>query len=233
MLSKKYSSKIVRLMCVCIGFIFVLFRTKEFEKAYCLYSLQRLEDALGVLDGMTRGTYEDELRAQVLYRMEHYTKASAQYRALLDGGGSTEAQDTEDDIRFERTTNWLACVAGVDGDVRSDAMPMPSTRTLLPNADDLEIYEEHYNMSCVLLCRGKYKDALSSIDEALRLGQEMLVLSDESITEDEIVEELALLHVQRGVVLQSLGDDSGAMEVFTRVLKHKDVSGICKNTWVR
>eukprot|EP00041_Stephanoeca_diplocostata_P033523 m.1110166 g.1110166 ORF g.1110166 m.1110166 type:complete len:718 (+) comp24356_c0_seq11:97-2250(+) len=196
-------------------------KTKDFEKAYCLYCLQRLDDALEVLDNMTRGPHEDELRAQILYRMEHFAQASTQYRSLLDAGGSsTDAPGIDDDIRCERTTNWLACVAGADGDVRGSRSQ--SARSLLPAGEELEIYEEHYNMSCVLLCRGKYKDALASIDEALRLGEEMLVLSDESITEDEIVEELALLHVQRGVILQSLGDDSGAMDVFTRVLKHKE-----------
>ncbi len=76
----------------------------SFEKAYTLYRLNRVEEALGVLDGVSRpGPRVKELRAQVLYRLERYEECLALYRDII--------KNTSDDFEMERLTNLSAVSA--------------------------------------------------------------------------------------------------------------------------
>lgn len=73
----------------------------EFEKAYCLYRLNQLPDALKVVEGSTNPSMRiKELKAQILYRLEKYKECYAVYRDII--------KNSTDDYEDEREANLAA-----------------------------------------------------------------------------------------------------------------------------
>ncbi len=72
-----------------------------FERAYALYRLNRVEEALELLElKKSLETREKELKAQVLYRLERFEECFDLYRDLI--------KNTSDDFDTERLTNMSA-----------------------------------------------------------------------------------------------------------------------------
>eukprot|EP00037_Helgoeca_nana_P013224 m.121668 g.121668 ORF g.121668 m.121668 type:complete len:668 (-) comp21908_c0_seq1:87-2090(-) len=185
------------------------FKTRNFERSYCLFRLNRLEEALENLkDGSSHK--EHELRAQVLYRLERYDDAIPAYRALMEADGA----DGTGDSGMEHATNLVAAMVGHEVATRA-AGGTATTHTPPPG----EGFEQLYNTSCLLLARGRYADALTAIDAAL-IDCRDVVTSEVGVTDEEVEAELLLLRVQRGAVLHSLGNDVEASKELHQALKH-------------
>uniref|UniRef100_A0A3B3T3U5 Signal recognition particle subunit SRP72 n=1 Tax=Paramormyrops kingsleyae TaxID=1676925 RepID=A0A3B3T3U5_9TELE len=77
-----------------------------FEKAYCEYRLNRVENALKTIESATQQTDKlKELYGQVLYRLERYTECQAVYRDLI--------RNSQDEYEEERKTNLSAVAAAL------------------------------------------------------------------------------------------------------------------------
>lgn len=182
---------------------------KAFEKAFCHFRLQRMPEALAILDSQKgeAGLHERELRAQLLYRMEKYEEAATTYEGLAGGD--------DDEFQQEHITNRLASLAG-----RLASEAVPPAIELPDGSDEYEMFEQTYNTTCILLALGRVKQALDFVLKSLEQCRAILE-SEPDIDEDEIEDELALLQVQHGVVLMSMGSNAEAMARFTHVLKRK------------
>jgi signal recognition particle subunit SRP72 len=181
-----------------------------FEKAYCLFRMQKLDDVMTTLSS-AESTDESavnmiELKAQVLYRQEKYADATANYKVLM--------ASHDDDYTRERSTNMFATYAG-----SASAAKDPS-EVVVENDEPVDTHEQCYNLATVALSKGNHGEALKLLTQSQELCRTMLE-QDEDYTEEEIEDELMLLQAQTGVALLGLGRDKEAAEVFTQILKAK------------
>lgn len=120
----------------------------------------------------------------------------------------------DDDYASERTTNLLATYAG-----QAFAAADPSTVEVHKH-DELDAYEQCYNLAGVALAQGRAVDAIKLLEQSMEWCREMLE-EDPDTTEEEIEDELLLLRVQMGVALQSMGKEAEASSQFSTILKQK------------
>lgn len=184
-------------------------RNRKFERCYCLFRLNRLDEAFELLaDASTPA--ELELRAQVLYRMEQYKDAITAYRELM------QKDEAENEETFEHATNLVAAMVGHQ--VASRAAGGGGALSI-GEPPEGEGFEQLYNTSCLMLARSRFDEALEAIDAAIDDCREV-VMSEPGVTEDQVEEELLLLRVQRGAVLHALGRSAEASKELNQALNH-------------
>nr|KAG5711405.1 hypothetical protein BaRGS_025832 [Batillaria attramentaria] len=172
----------------------------KFEKAYCEYRLNRTQDALATLRSVTAPDVRTkELLAQVLYRLEEYEECYDLYKDLL--------KNTEDDFDVERQTNFAAVVA---------ALQMWHIKDVEDAGLEEDSYEICYNNACYQIGRGN----LDAAEEKLKKAEEFL-RNDSDLTEEELEEELAIIRVQMGYLLQRKGRVEEASQLYNQVQKNR------------
>ncbi|CAG0902779.1 unnamed protein product [Darwinula stevensoni] len=173
-----------------------------FEKAYCLYRLNRNSEALNVIrEGPEGDMHLKELNAQIMYRLERYQDCFELYKDII--------KNTIDDYQDERETNLAAVFTnliyeGKDAEtsgVRSDT------------------FELAYNTGCILLAQGKFQEAKSILEKSVELCHK--TLEDDGLSPEEIEEEIGIIRVQLGYCLQVLEKEKEALALYNAVLKAK------------
>ncbi|XP_054060028.1 signal recognition particle subunit SRP72 isoform X2 [Rissa tridactyla] len=129
-----------------------------FEKAYCEYRLNRIENALKTIQSASQQTDKlKELYGQVLYRLERYDDCLAAYRDLI--------RNSQDEYEEERKTNLSAVVAA-----------QSTWEKVMP--EDLGLreatYELCYNSACALIGQGKLNEAMKKLQKAEELCRQSL-----------------------------------------------------------
>ena len=151
----------------------------QFEEAYCLYRLDKYEESLCVLSRLPEGQFRVcELRAQVLYRLEEYAKSYATYKQLLG----------EEMSGAERRANFYA------------AASLSSSSVLLKGDCTTERMEQCFNLACWHLVRGSGLEAGQLLAQAESLCRASL--EEEGLSEEEVMEEMSVIHVQKGYTAQ-------------------------------
>jgi signal recognition particle subunit SRP72 len=186
-----------------------------FEKAYCLYRLNKVKESLQLLKSANSDEVRiQELIAQCHYRLEEYGQAYSVYLNLM--------KNTMDDYGDERETNLAAVMAHL------------SLQGLLPEAaPELgdNMYELSYNKAVIDIGEGltlgpentEGIEKLKSAQEKLiRVEEECTrVLKEEDATEEEIEQELSPIRSQRAFVHQVLKNEAVALSLYNQVLKGK------------
>ena len=117
-------------------------RSYHFEKAYCLYRLERYEESRKTLESLPREEERvRELLAQIAYRLEDYDRASVVYSPLV--------RERSDEFDSERKANYAAALA-LGGQGREQAAGIES----LPG----ETMEQCFNKACCLLAMGRRRE---------------------------------------------------------------------------
>mmetsp|Transcript_7609 Transcript_7609/g.15869 ORF Transcript_7609/g.15869 Transcript_7609/m.15869 type:complete len:677 (+) Transcript_7609:204-2234(+) len=184
-----------------------------FERAYCLYRLNRFQEALDALkaadDAADDAPRRTRLEAQVRYRMGDYAECAGMYEKLY-------GEDTEE---VGLLVNAVA--SRVSGDKPREALRCTSEQEALLESS----YELCFNSACALIDMGRLGEAATRLEEAKDLCVKELLQAEELAEEEanllEDHEELAALHVQRGVVLQRQGENDAANELYQRVLRQR------------
>ena len=173
-----------------------------FEKAYCLYRLERYEESRKTLENLPRDEERvRELSAQIAYRLEDYGAASSVYSTLVE--------ECSDDYDGERQANYAAAWAlsgSEHGSFEVSSLPE-------------ETMEQCFNKACCFLAAGRGKEAETLLQSAERLCREGLL--EEDYTEEEIEEELSVVHVQLACALQMQGKGREALVAYGNVLRQK------------
>jgi len=170
-----------------------------FEAAYCFYRLNQLQKSLDIIDKVKSPQLKHtELKAQILYKLESYKSCYDLYRDIV--------KKSTDDFETERRTNISAVAAqlGDEGNIVTD---------------DLETYELRYNAGCGLAAIGDYEEAETELKEAEKVAREFL--EEEGEAAEDIEDEVGIIRVQLGYVMQRLGREKEAQQVYTSVLKSK------------
>uniref|UniRef100_A0A2K6ULP9 Signal recognition particle 72 n=1 Tax=Saimiri boliviensis boliviensis TaxID=39432 RepID=A0A2K6ULP9_SAIBB len=122
----------------------------SFEKAYCEYRLNRIENALKTIENSTQQTDKlKELYGQVLYRLERYDECLAVYRDLV--------RNSQDDYDEERKTNLSAVVAA-----------QSNWEKVVPENLGFQegTHELCYNTACALIGQGQLNHAMKILQKA-------------------------------------------------------------------
>ncbi|KAG7200592.1 hypothetical protein KM043_001151 [Ampulex compressa] len=181
----------------------------EFEKAYCLYRLNQVPEALKVVQSVQNPSLKiKELKAQILYRLEKYEGCFSVYRDII--------KNSNDEYEDERETNLAAVLvqlAAEDSDLEA-----PSLRE--------HTYELTYNTACRLIAEGSKGDraALIEAEKKLRAAEKLCKegLEEDGVAdEEEIEDELGIIRVQLGCCLQLQGREKEAHTLYTSALKAK------------
>lgn len=180
----------------------------EFEKAYCLYRLNQVQEALKIVENIQNPSMKiKELKAQILYRLEKYEDCFSVYRDIIT--------NSNDDYENERETNLAAVLVNLAAE--GSTIEVPELRE--------ETYEQTYNAACRLVIQGSMGDrsALIEGEKKLRLAEKKCkeFLEEDEITEEEINDELRLIRVQLGYCLQLQGREKEAQALYTNALKSK------------
>ncbi|NXI40682.1 SRP72 protein, partial [Galbula dea] len=175
-----------------------------FEKAYCEYRLNRIENALKTIQSASQQTDKlKELYGQVLYRLERYDDCLAAYRDLI--------RNSQDEYEEERKTNLSAVVAAQSTWERV----MPEDLGLRETT-----YELCYNSACALIGQGKLNEAMKKLQKAEELCRQSLS-EDSDVTEEDIEAELAIIHGQMAYIMQLQGRTEDALQLYNQIIKLK------------
>ena len=178
-------------------------RDVSFEKAYCLYRLNRVEEALDLLLSLKSQEQKiRELMAQALYRLERFEESYACYVDLI--------KNCTDDCEDERETNLSAVMASIS-----------LTGGVIEGKPEIgeQSYELCYNKSCIHIGQGQYQQAKDMLSKSEELCVKLM--REEEQTEEEIEVELGIIHAQIGYVNQLLGKEQIALQLYNQVLKSK------------
>ncbi|KAF9168637.1 Signal recognition particle core component [Actinomortierella ambigua] len=186
-----------------------------FEKAYCLYRTNQLQEGLTQIDLVRKDLNVARreklpwdlrhLEAQMLYRLERYRECMELYQGMLND--VDEGDDGYNDI----LTNLNACKAALlySGECLDGKWAIQDvTQTT---------YELSFNSACSRIAQGEYTKALKLLEEAERLCRESL--SDYEPA--EIDQELTVILVQKAYVFQLMGRLDQAHDLYQTVLKTK------------
>lgn len=185
-----------------------------FERAYCLYRLNRFQEALSVLSEGSPGEEDrrKRLEAQVRYRMGDYDACAEMYESLYE--------EAPEDVGL--LVNAMA--SRVSGDRAREAIKLASEAEALLESS----YELCFNLACAHIEEGRLADAEVRLQEAENICVAELLQADELAESDAALledhEELAAIHVQRGLLLQRRGTPEAkaqASDLYNRVLKHR------------
>lgn len=177
------------------------------EEAYCLYQLGDFSNALK-LASIPQTSQAKQLVAQIHYRQENYQEASAIFSQL------TQEEGDNTDLK----SNYLAAL--VLGGLKDTAAEFTQKQSALARTS----FEFNYNTAAFFVSVGDFEAAERSLREALRLGEASLRAEDQG--DEEIAEELAVVNVQLGYVLQLKGDQATAHQLYDRQLKQKVSSSL-------
>ncbi|KAM9331175.1 signal recognition particle subunit SRP72 [Gastrophryne carolinensis] len=176
----------------------------SFEKAYCEYRLNRIENALKTIENAPDKTDKlKELHGQVLYRLERYEECLAIYHDII--------RNSQDDYDEERQTNLSAVVA---------AMSLWEKKTTEDYGLQETSYELCFNAACALIGEGKLNEAIAKLRKAEELCRESIA-EDSDLTEEDIEAELAIIHGQMAYVMQLQGSIDDALQLYNQIVKLK------------
>lgn len=160
----------------------------QFEEAYCLYRQEKYEDSLSILSGMPQSDPRvPELQAQIAYKTEEYSKAHSIYKKLVEGNSSSSA---------ELNTNYYATAC-------LTKLAVSALTKCAENAVEgrsADTMEQCFNLACAQLVNGRTELALQLVHVAEKLHRK--TLEEDEYSEEEIEEEMVLLLLLRGYVLQ-------------------------------
>lgn len=171
------------------------------ERAYCLYKLGRLEDALATAVEGARGGGRDErglkhVEAQAAYRLEKFDQAAGIYAALSRGGYQAENEDYDMSVNISATNAQLVWANGSSGGDDNKV-----------DRSALDAFETAFNSACGAVARCAFGQALVLLKRAKELG---LLLED--LSEEERKVEVAPVLAQEAYVLAKMGRWEEALE---------------------
>lgn len=175
-----------------------------FEKAYCEYRLNKIENALKTIESAPQKTEKlCELQGQVLYRLERYEECLSVYHDLI--------RNSQDDYDEERQTNLSAVVAAMNlwSKTKPEDLGLQETT-----------YELCYNAACSLIGQGRLSEAMKKLQEAENLCRQS-ISEENDLTEEDIDSELAIIHGQMAYVMQLQGSVDDALQLYNQVIKLK------------
>ncbi|KAI8816789.1 uncharacterized protein EV422DRAFT_269307 [Fimicolochytrium jonesii] len=183
-----------------------------FEKAYCEYRANHLDESLATIQknlpeatrvlGPGGARSLRHLEAQVLYRLEEYDECLDLY-TILDKDATEEEQ-----VELRANIAAVRAAAASAGVALAEEMDLD---------EPLDSYEMMYNTACKHIANGHLDDAVPLLDSAKAACRKSLV--EEGYTEQEIAHELGIMDLQLAYIRQVQGKHTEAARLYDAVLK--------------
>lgn len=182
-----------------------------FERAYCLYRLNRFTDALAAVleaGSVSEDGRNEKLEAQIRYRIGDYSGCAGLYERMH----RADASDPQPLIN--------AVASHVSGGASEKALKLMAGK-----ADLLESSSELcFNLACALIDEGQFQDAEQRLSEAKELMKGELLEADEELVDEDLDdhEEMAAIEVQRACLLQHRGnaaDEEAVGDLYRRATR--------------
>lgn len=159
----------------------------SFEKAYCLYRLNKLAEAMHVCSTIPEPKAEHvvNLEAQTYYRLQQYNLAVDRYSAIT----SSEAPS---DLETDLLSNvYAAYTSAGRGKEVLEAYPVD---------DEIvgDSFELMFNTVCALISGGQLAVAASALEQTEALCRE--VLTEDGLSEEDILQEMTNIQLQKSFV---------------------------------
>lgn len=196
----------------CISFVD---RKPEFsaklslERAYCLYRLQRFEDAQKIKQSPNSDS--EHLVHQIQFRLQEYDDVIAFYEKEIDRVGDDEQR------RDETRTNRIAAQI-LSGKSKDALLGFSATTSGLS-------YEVLFNASCAHVALSQFDEAQTILQRASDLCVKQLTA--DGYTSDEIDDELASIRLQMAFVHHMHGNLDKARELYQTVVDSKPSDKTC------
>lgn len=151
-----------------------------FERAYALYELGKLPEALTACKSSSNSPSQSSashslkaLEAQVLYRLQRSSEAADVYLALLEGIDGLEKEDPALSQGSELLANTMAAFAAASrGKGGLKASVTHGVEELVQDDDDdddeKKSHEIAYNAACMHLAAGKHEAAIAMLEVAAK-----------------------------------------------------------------
>ncbi|KAI8051283.1 hypothetical protein BDF22DRAFT_692999 [Syncephalis plumigaleata] len=193
-----------------IGMPPAMARERVFERAYCLYRLERLADveALFKTVDVTTSLQLTHLKAQVAYKMEDFPAAIKLYTILVD---NTEKDNPN---YSDLIANLIAAKAAA-----SVSGTKLNQKQLQVKPNELETYDQLYNAATLSIANGHLVAAETLLRKASEVCRNSLL--EQEYTEEEIQEELVTIMAQLAYVDQLIGKSSEAHTIQQKILEAK------------
>lgn len=169
----------------------------RFERAYCLYRLQRLEEALQECPQSSTSPAMQHLRAQLLYRVGQYDECSNIYGTMMDSGAG-------DDADLKTNTYASYTLAGRAQEVMQDYPP--------DQGEMEENFELRFNLASALISTGDLEGAASELRTAYDTVAKVL-------DEEDVAEEQAPIALQQAYVAHRMQKTEEALSTYMRMLR--------------
>lgn len=178
-----------------------------YEKAYCLYRLNRIEDALKVIESAPDKNKLNfkELKAQICYRQEKFEECYDLYKSLV--------KQTADEYDDERKTNYTANIAQL-----ASHGQIIDISSFCPERNSAESYEILFNTACYLLYLHQYDEAEAYLSEA---EKQCIDSFDDDTPQDEVDSELNVIKTQLACCKHLQKKESQALNIYSGVLDKK------------
>ncbi|KAL2635678.1 hypothetical protein R1flu_007157 [Riccia fluitans] len=176
-----------------------------FQKAYCLYKRNRLQEALTALQNTEKSSPVLQLEAQIQFKLGNFTACIANHEKLLQKHQKIDSDEVKSNV-------IAAYVSG------GRSKEVPSLMESMKVTAKSNFYLA-YNAACALTEKGDYTKAEEHLLLARRIGQEALI--EEEFLEEEIEDELAPITVQLAYVQQMQGRGAEALDSYNAFLKKK------------
>ncbi|KAE8653744.1 SRP72 RNA-binding domain isoform 2 [Hibiscus syriacus] len=168
------------------------------QKAYCLYRLNKLDEALKHLEKQDKTQPSMLLESQILYRL-------GKMDACVDICRNLQREKI-DSLEINLVAGFVSAGRASEVQGTLDAIKIKATSS----------FELAYNIACSLIEGNKLKDAEQLLLTARRIGQE--TLTEENLADDDIENELAPIAVQLAYVHQLLGQTQEAVGAYTDII---------------
>ncbi|XP_014252620.1 signal recognition particle subunit SRP72 [Cimex lectularius] len=176
-------------------------KTLQFEKAYALYRINRIEEALEVLETVQDPDIKhNELKAQVYYRLERFEECFDLYRDVI--------KQTNDEFDEERQTNLAAIVVNLV--LSGKPMEMPEF--------ECDTFEIKYNFACYQMAKCMYAEAEKTLKISEKICRESF---DEDTPVEEVDDEVSIIKLQQACCAHFQGHEKEALSIYTSMLKKK------------
>ncbi len=189
----------------------------HFQKAYCLFRLGRLKNALCECDKCDENEHFSialqHLRAQIHYRRKEFGLARAIYEELFNA-----EDDKRDDEEYRQSliaNLYAASIASLDP---SSALGLQDPELIIAKEveeaekiDGRPHMELLYNIGSALIWDSQWHAA----ERALTLAEETCrkEMAQDGVSEEEVSSELAMTMVQRAIALRGMNRNDDAKKV--------------------
>ncbi|KAJ9058643.1 Signal recognition particle subunit SRP72 [Entomophthora muscae] len=178
-----------------------------FAKAYCLCSLNRLQEAHKEINKAkdAQSFAVKNLKGQIAFKMEDFPTCINIYYGLVQ-----ETPETHPEYQ-ELLAN---CQAAIGASLLSDK---PITYKTIDSS--LLTHEILFNMACIAIAEDNLEKANKLLQDATSLC--VRVLEEELCSKEEIYQELAPIKLQQAYIKQLQGDISGSGQIYSELLSNK------------